>query len=630
MAELAAVLWLKYLNFNPTEPQWINRDRFVLSNGHGCMLLYSMLHLSGYDVTLDDLKSFRQWESKTPGHPEFHFTPGVEATTGPLGQGIANAVGMALGQKMLAANTGRASSPINHRVFCFAGDGCMQEGVTGEASSIAGHLGLDNLTIIYDDNHISIAGPTELSFSEDVCKRYEAYGWHTQRVDGHDFEAIDRALQIALTIKDRPTLIAARTTIGKGSPHKANDAEVHGSPLGKEEMANTRKALNWPEEPFHIPARTKEIFSGRVAELTKTHENWVQNFESWKKANAELAADLDKRLTRAVPDDLEARLLKALPEKVLPAATRKLSQAVLQAASEAVPSLIGGSADLEPSTFTLINKSSDIRRGEFAGKNLRFGIREHGMGAIMNGLSYYGGFIPYGSTFLTFSDYMRPTVRLAALSHLPGLFIFTHDSIFLGEDGPTHQPIEHIQSLRLIKNLWVMRPADGVETAICYGVALRRKDGPCALIFSRQNCDPIERRPDFDWKEITCGAYSVYESGEGTPEVVFLATGSEVGLAIQAAKLLSQPVRVVSLPCLELFYSQSEEYQSRLIPRFVKKVVIEAGTPHGWRDAFNGSEEDTLVIGIDRYGASAPAKILAEKFGFTPQAVVERVKEKFF
>jgi len=631
MAELASVLWLKHLNFHPQHPHWINRDRFVLSNGHGCMLLYTMLHLSGYDVSLDDLKNFRQWESKTPGHPEFHFTPGVEATTGPLGQGIANGVGMALAEKISAAKFSNSDfKPVDHRVFVFAGDGCMQEGVSGEASSIAGHLGLGNLTIIYDDNHISIAGPTSLSFSEDVPKRYEAYGWHVQRIDGHDLDAIDKAIEAAKKITDRPTLIAARTTIGKGAPHKANDAEVHGAPLGKEEMANTRKALNWPEEPFHVPQKTREVFAARVEDLKVKYDSWNAGFLTWKEKNQELAKELNDRMTLSVPADLEEKLLKSLPEKPAPIATRKLSQTVLQAASELVPALIGGSADLEPSTFTLINKSTDVLKNAFSGKNLRFGIREHGMGAIMNGMSYYGGFIPYGSTFLTFSDYMRPAIRLAAISHIPGLFIFTHDSVFLGEDGPTHQPIEHIQSLRLIKNLWVMRPADAMETAICYATALRRKDGPCALIFSRQNCDPIERPADFDWKEIATGAYTVYESGDETPEVVFIATGSEVGLAIQSARLIGKPARVVSVPCLELFYAQSEEYQSKMIPRFVKKVVIEAGSPRGWRDAIDGTKEDTLVIGIDRYGASAPAKVIAEQLGFTTKAVVEQVKERFF
>jgi len=628
MAELATVLWLKYLKFNPKQPRWINRDRFVLSNGHGCMLLYSMLHLTGYDVTLEDLKNFRQWGSKTPGHPEFHDTPGVEATTGPLGQGVSNAVGMAIAQKIMA--TRFPQSPINHRVFAFCGDGCMQEGVSGEGSSLAGHLGLGNLTLIYDDNHISIAGPTKLSFSEDVPKRYEGYGWHVQRIDGQDFYAIDKALEIATNITDRPTLIAARTTIGMGAPHKANDAEVHGAPLGKEEMAATRKALNWPEEPFYIPAKTLSIFAARNLDLTNAYMAWEDGFKSWQGKNTELAKELDARLNLQVPDDLEAQLLKSLPEKPVPIATRKLSQTVLQTASAIVPSLIGGSADLEPSTFTLINKSTDVEKDQFAGKNLRFGIREHGMGSIMNGMSYYGGFIPYGSTFLTFSDYMRPTLRLAAISHIPGLFIYTHDSVFLGEDGPTHQPIEQLQSLRLIKNLWVMRPADGVETAMCYAAALRRTDGPCALIFSRQNCDPIQRPANFDINDITKGAYVAHESGEGVPEVVFIATGSEVGLAIQSATLLSRPTRVVSMPCVEQFHAQSSEYQSKLIPRFVQKVVIEAGATHGWRDAIDGTKEDTLLIGIDRYGASAPAKVIAEKLGLTPESVVAKVKERFF
>jgi len=630
MADLATVLWLKYLRFNPREPKWLGRDRFVVSNGHGCMLLYSMLHLGGFALTLEDLKNFRQWESKTPGHPEFHETPGVEATTGPLGQGISNAVGMAIGEKLLSARFATGSfDPAKHRIFVFAGDGCMQEGVSSEASSMAGHLGLNNLTVIYDDNHISIAGRTELSFSEDVPKRYESYGWHVQRVDGHDYAAIDKAIETALTVTDRPTLIAARTTIGKGAPHKADDAEIHGSPLGKEELANTRKNLNWPEEMFHIPADVKTLFANRVEKLTSDYEQWKAKFESWKKERPELATELEMRLSLGVPADLEEQLLKALPEKPAPIATRKLSQTVLQKASAIVPSLIGGSADLEPSTFTLINGSPDIKKNEFVGKNLRFGIREHGMGAIMNGLSYSGGFIPYGSTFLTFSDYMRPTLRLAAISQIPGLFIFTHDSIFLGEDGPTHQPVEHLQALRLIRNLWVMRPADGVETAICYAMALRRKDGPCALLFSRQNVEPIERPKGCTWKDVRKGGYTAFETDGDSPETVLIATGSEVGLAIMAAKLLGTKTRVVSMPCWEVFMDQDAEYRHKLIPRFAKKVVIEAGTPEGWCDMIDGTREDTLVIGVERYGASAPAKVLAEKFGFTPQAVVQKIRERF-
>jgi len=631
MSELATVLWLKHLNFNPKDPKWMARDRFVLSNGHGCMLLYSMLHLAGYEVSLEDLKNFRQWGSITPGHPEFHETPGVEATTGPLGQGISNAVGMAIGQKLLSKKFATAEfSPVDHQVFVFTGDGCLQEGVSSEACSLAGHLGLGNLCVIYDDNHISIAGDTALSFSEDVLKRYEAYGWHVQKIDGHDFQAIDKAIEAAKAVTDKPSIIAARTTIGKGAPHKANDAEVHGSPLGKEEMANTRKALNWPEETFYVPQEVRSLFAERVEKLTIDFARWTEHYLVWKAKNKELGLELETRRELGVPADLEERLMKALPEKPAPIATRKLSQAVLQAASKEVPSLIGGSADLEPSTFTLINGSTDILKNQFEGKNLRFGIREHGMGAIMNGLSYYGGFIPYGSTFLTFADYMRPTLRLAAISHIPGLFIFTHDSVFLGEDGPTHQPIEHIQALRLIKNLHVLRPADGLETAVCYGIALRRKDGPCALLFSRQNLDPIERPANFDWKVIQHGAYVAYESGDETPEVVFIATGSEVSLAIASAKALGKPARVVSMPSYELFKAQSAEYRSKLIPRFVKKIVVEAGTPAGWHDMIEGTTEDTLVIGIDRYGASAPAKVLAEKFGFTTAAIVEKVRENFF
>ena len=633
MADLAAVLWLKYLRFNPKDPKWLNRDRFVLSNGHGSMLQYALLHLAGFDVTLEDLKNFRQWESKTPGHPESFMTPGIECTTGPLGQGIANSVGMALGERLLAARYNvKDSSIVDHKVFCFLGDGCMMEGVSGEASSVAGHLGLNNLIAIYDDNKISIAGHTHLAFSEDVGKRYEAYGWFVQRINGHDYDAIDAALERAMGEATRPSLIMAATVIGKGSPNKANTHDVHGSALGPEEMKLTKENIGWPLEPtFYIPEEVKAIFSDRVKALKAEYDGWQKLFLSWRTKNSDLAQQLDRQVAREVPVDLLAKLKSAIPQPEKPAATRSLSGAVIQKASAEVNSLIGGSADLEPSTLTLIKGSTDVEKNAFSGLNLRFGVREHGMGSIMNGLSYYGGFIPYGSTFLTFSDYMRPAIRLASLSHIPGLFIFTHDSIFLGEDGPTHQPIEHVNSLRMIPNLWVMRPADGLETAACYALALSRRDGPCALIFTRQNLDPIARPNSFKESDLNNGAYTAYESAAGkSPELVFIATGSEVSLAIAAAKQLPNVTsRVVSMPCQELFEKSPAVYQSNLIPAAAKKVIVEAGTTFGWRSMIPGSSEDTLVIGIDRYGASAPQKVLAEKFGLTPEAVTAKIKAHF-
>ena len=635
MADLAAVLWLKHLKFNPKDPAWVNRDRFVLSNGHGSMLLYSLLHLAGYDLSMQDLQSFRQWESKTPGHPEAGMTPGVECTTGPLGQGISNAVGMAIGQKLLASRyNSEQQKIIDHRIFVFAGDGCLMEGVSSEASSVAGHLGLGNLKVIYDDNHISIAGHTELAFTEDVCKRYEAYGWYVQRVDGHNHQAIDQAINNALKETERPSLIAARTIIGKGSPNKADSHDVHGSPLGKAEIELTKKALNWPLEPtFFIPEEVKNIFQLRVAELTEEYQGWKEKFASWEGANPELAARFKKQVQRQTPADLTQKLVAAIPTDGKPISTRKLSELVIQAASKEVDSLIGGSADLEPSTLTLIKGSTDVERSEFKGKNLRFGVREHGMGAIMNGLSYYGSFIPYGSTFLVFSDYMRPPIRLAALSHLRGLFIFTHDSVFLGEDGPTHQPIEHLNSLRMIHNLWVLRPADALETAVCYSLAIGRKHGPCLFAFTRQNLDQIERPADFSPSIVEKGGYTAFAAGKSPskPELIFIATGSEVSLAISAAKTLSSElsVRVVSMPCWELFKEQSVEYRQALIPRGVNKVTIEAGATFGWLDLINSGPEETLRIGIDHFGASAPASVIAEKLGLTPEAVCAKVRERF-
>ena len=628
MADLATVLWLKYLRFNPDQTKWLARDRFVLSNGHGSMLLYSLLHLSGFKVSMDDLKSFRQWESKTPGHPESFMTDGVECTTGPLGQGISNAVGMAIGQKLLAARYGAGAEEVfDHRVFVFAGDGCLMEGVSSEACSLAGHLGLGNMIVIYDDNHISIAGHTELSFTEDVCKRYEGYGWHTQHIDGHDFGQIDKAIEAAVAVKDRPSIIAARTYIGKGSPNKVDTHDVHGAALGKDEMAATKKNLNWPQEPtFYIPDETKHAFASRIEELKEAYAAWNGKFEGWKKSNGEKAKALDSQLKREVPKDLEAKLVASLPNDGKAIATRKLSQTVLQALSANLSCLIGGSADLEPSTFTLINKSTDVEKGQFTGLNLRFGVREHGMGAIMNGLSYYGCYLPYGSTFLCFADYMRPTIRLAAVSHIPGLFIFTHDSVFLGEDGPTHQPIEHLNSLRMIPNVHLFRPADGLETAMCYKVAAELRTGPSVLVFSRQNLPQLDRPSGFQNSDIEKGAYTVFERG-GAPSVVFIGTGSEVGLALESAKKLPEKtaVRVVSMPCCELFRKQPKAWRDALIPPSAKKVVCEAGTSFGWLNILETSAESVKFITIEHFGASAPANVIAEKLGLVPDAVVKQV-----
>ncbi len=632
MADLATVLWLKYLRFNPEQPKWFARDRFVLSNGHGSMLLYSLLHLAGYKLSIDDLKQFRQWESKTPGHPENYMTEGVECTTGPLGQGISNSVGMALGQKLLAARYGKdAGDVFDNNIWVFCGDGCLMEGVSSEASSLGGHLGLGNLKVIYDDNHISIAGHTELAFTEDVCKRYEAYGWHTMRIDGHNYEQIDKALDAAMKITDRPVLIAARTTIGWGSPNKKDTHDVHGAALGKDEMSATKKNLNWPEEPtFYVPDETKKIFASRIEELKQAYGDWNGKYENWKKAKPEEAKKLQSQLNLEIPADLEDKLIASLPTDGKPLATRKTSEYVIQALSANVPALIGGSADLEPSTLTLIKGSSDVQKGEFEGKNIRFGVREHGMGAIMNGFAYYGGFLPYGSTFMCFNDYMRPTIRLAAVSHLRALFIYTHESVFLGEDGPTHQPIEHLNAIRITPNVHLFRPADALETAVCYRVAAELKKGPAVFALTRQNLPQIQRPAGFQRSDIAKGAYTAFERG-GAPSLVFVATGSEVALAIDAAKLLpeSLAVRVVSMPCVELFRAQPKEWREKLIPTKTNAVVCEAGTSMGWLNFLERGFDNTEFVTIERFGASAPAGIIAEKLGLTPQAVAKKVQARF-
>ena len=629
MAELAAVLWLKHLKFNPKQAEWLARDRFVLSNGHGSMLQYSMLHLCGYDLSIDDLKNFRQWESKTPGHPENYMTPGVETTTGPLGQGVANAVGLAIAQKMMAAHYADDQfSPVEHRVWCFAGDGCLMEGVSAEASSMAGHLGLDNLTVVYDDNEISIAGSTDLAFTEDVAKRYEAYGWAVIECDGHDIQDIDRAYAGAKAQVGKPTLIVARTTIGKGSPNKADTSGVHGSPLGAAELEETKKALGWPLEPtFFVPDDVQSLFATRAEEQEQEYLRWSEQFAAWKSRDEQRASALAQQLSMSLPANLEDSLVAAVgnPEKAT--ATRKLSSIVLQEAAKQIPFLVGGSADLEPSTLTLIEGEGDVQREQFVGRNLRFGVREHAMGAVMNGLAYYGGYIPFGSTFFCFLDYMRPAVRLAALSHLPGLNIFTHDSIFLGEDGPTHQPVEHLPILRATPNLWTFRPADALETAVCYAMALERTTGPSAMVLTRQGVSSIERAADFDRAEIRRGAYVVKDCG-GEPDVVLIATGSEVGLALSAAQQLTEySCRVVSMPCTEAFVSQSQELRNKLIPQASKKVVIEAANPLGWGDTLGAGADTLMVIGIDGFGASAPMGVLAQQYGFTDEQVAARIRE---
>lgn len=619
-ADYAALLWAEELRFNPEDPDWINRDRFVLSAGHGSMLLYSLLHLFQYDLPIEELQQFRQWGSKTPGHPEFGVTPGVETTTGPLGQGFANGVGLALSAKLMAAEYGE--DIFDYRVFGIVSDGDLMEGVASEAASVAGQLGLGNLIYFYDDNEISIGGNTNVCFTESVPKRFEAYDWFVQEVDGHNLTEIRSALGRARDEKKRPSLIVCHTTIGFGSPKKAGSADVHGSPLGKEELAATKKALGWTEtEAFAIPADVRAFTTACVEKKITDFKAWNDRFQSWSKADGARAEKLNRQLTREVPGDLRDELLKVLNDGKKDA-TRNISGRALQVIAKHLPFVVGGSADLEPSTKTLIKDSADIGPNSFSGRNLRFGVREHAMGAIANGLAYTQAWIPYTATFLVFSDYMRPPIRLAALSHLQSLFIFTHDSFWVGEDGPTHEPIEQIACLRAIPNLSVYRPADGIEVALAYYDALRARSHPSALLFTRQNLPPIERE-NFEPESVLRGGYIV--SGAAEEELVLIATGSELAAVCEAAKVLKTrgtPARVVSLPCVERFMEQPVSYREAVIPPQARKVSVEAGSTLGWERIVGSGG---LTIGIDHYGASAPGELLAGKFGFTTERILERV-----
>ncbi|HEX9935239.1 MAG TPA: transketolase [bacterium] len=625
MADCAFILWNRFLRFNPQDPEWPNRDRFVLSAGHGSMLLYAMLYLSGYEVTLEDLKEFRQWESRTPGHPEYGCLPGVETTTGPLGQGFANGVGMALASKISAARFNRdGHAIIDHRVFAVVSDGDLMEGVSSEAASLAGHLKLGNLVYLYDDNHITIEGNTSLAFSEDVEKRFQAYGWHTIRIDGHDHNQISEALRASLSETSRPSLILARTHIGYGSPNKQDHESVHGAPLGKDETVKTKEHLNWPLSPeFFVPEEVKKIFKDRTDQLRPEYDAWQKRFAEWQKACPDLAELWKRMRSKELPHDLEEQMLSTVTDK--PTATRLAGNKVLQKAAEIVPGLIGGSADLHPSTKTLIEKQESIAPGAFSGRNLHFGVREHAMGGILNGLALYGGWIPYGSTFLVFSDYMRPSIRLSALIGTQVIYVFTHDSIFVGEDGPTHQPIEHVAALRIIPNLIVLRPADSLETALSWSYALRHQDGPTVICLTRQNVPNLTRPVDFAPRNVYKGGYILSKEKGSKPDVVLVATGSEVNVAVGAKEILTQggkDVRVISMPSVDLFGRQPKEVQDAIVPRKgVPIVVIEAGVPQGWRDITDGP---FLFIGMHRFGASAPQEILAEKFGFTAKSVAEK------
>ena len=626
MADCAFVLWSQFLNYNPKDPQWYGRDRFILSAGHGSMLVYTMLHLSGYDLSIDDLKQFRQLDSKTPGHPEFKEVPGVETTTGPLGQGFSNGVGMAIASKMQAShyNVG-GHNLFDYRIFAIVSDGDLMEGVTAEAASIAGHLKLGNLVYLYDDNQITIEGSTQIAFTDDTAKRFESYGWQVLRVDGHKHQEIAEALQKGVDETEKPTLIIAKTTIGFGSPNKAGTAGVHGSPLGPEELENTKKALDWPLEPeFYVPEDVREVFAKRKSELLPVYEKWTADFEKWQKENPDLATQWDQSQTKQMPEDLEEQLLSVVPDKAT--ATRALGGIVLNKAAELLPFLCGGSADLSPSTKTDIKNSDSIQAGQFSGRNFHFGIREHAMGSLMNGMALCGSFIPYGSTFLVFADYMRPPIRLASIMGLQSIFVFTHDSLFVGEDGPTHQPVEQIASLRAIPGVDVFRPADGTETAMAWAYALRKKDGPTTMCLTRQNVPPLERAAGFDVRDIQKGGYILSKESGAQPDVILVATGSEVSISIEAKAVLgnqSIDARVVSMPSLDVFQNQDQSYQDSVIPVDIPVVVVEAGIAQGWHAI---TRAPFLHIGMDSFGVSGPYELLAEKYGFTGNSVALKTK----
>jgi transketolase len=618
---MAFVLWTRHLRFDPREPRWLGRDRFILSAGHGSMLLYGMLHLSGYDLGVEDLRQFRQPHSRTPGHPEFHYTPGVEVTSGPLGQGFANGVGFALGQAMLSAKLGAGNPVEDHFVYAICGDGDLMEGVSAEAASFAGHHRLGRLIYLYDDNGITIDGKTDITFTEDVTRRFEAYGWQVQSVDGQDHDGIDRALKAAKEELSRPSLIRVKTVIGNGSPKKAGHSSVHGAALGEEELAATKKNLGWPESPrFLVPDEVRAFWSQVQAEKHELRSAWNRKAATWRAAHPEQAALLDAHVERKVPADLRAKLLEGADAAD---ATRKLSQAMIQKAAALVPALVGGSADLAESNNTDIKGGGSVAAERYAGRNVHYGIREHAMGAIANGLAYDGLHVPFGGTFLIFSEYMRPPVRLAALSKLQSIYVWTHDSIFLGEDGPTHQPIEQLTSLRAIPNLHVVRPADGLETAAAWAHALERRDGPTALVLTRQKLPKVARASS-DPEQLFRGGYVVQDAPGA--KVTVVATGSEVGTAQAALALLAAKgiqARLVSMPCLECFDAQPASYRDAVVPPGHRVAVVEAARGLEW---WRLAGKDGLVLGIDRFGESAPEKALAAEFGFTPAQVAEKIE----
>jgi transketolase len=627
MADVAATLFLEHLNHCPVNPQWVNRDRFVLSGGHGSMLLYSLLHLSGYGLPLEELKAFRQWDSKTPGHPEYGHTVGVETTSGPLGQGCGNAVGMALAERMLAArfNTG-AFLPVDHYTYVFCGDGDMMEGLSHEAFSLAGHLGLHKLIVFYDYNRITIEGATSLAYSDDVRKRFLGYRWNVLEIDGHNYDEIEKALVAAKAEKERPTLIITHTHIAHGAPNLHDTAKAHGEPIGADEVKAAKLNLGLPEDQdFHVPEEVYALFTARARELEAKAAAWETDFHKYRAAHPDRAQLWDQHFHPTLPADLPAQMPEFDPAK--PVATRAAGGKAMQKLAKLLPALVGGAADLAPSTRTLLEEFPSVAPGSFGGRNLHFGVREHAMAAILNGLALHGGFRVFGATFFVFSDYCRPALRLSAMMRLPVIYVFTHDSFYVGEDGPTHEPVEQTMSLRLIHGLTVIRPADAAETAAAWIAALQNTSGPTAILLTRHNLPVIDRKVCAPAALLEKGAYTLWQSAPGHPQVLLIATGSEVQLALDAAKLLASEavVRVVSMPSWELFDRQSAAYRAEVLPeKCAVKVALEAGTTLGW-EKYVGAKG--RMVGLNRFGASAPYKVLAEKFGFTPARVAALVRE---
>lgn len=628
MADAAFVLWTKFLNHDPAHPDWYNRDRFVLSAGHGSMLLYSLLHLTGYDLPLQELKDFRQWDSRTPGHPEYGLTPGVETTTGPLGQGFATGIGMAIAEAHMASKFNVGDYKItDHYTYGIVSDGDLMEGISHEAASLAGHLKLGKVIYLYDANEISIDGSTDLAFTEDAAARFKAYNWHVNEIDGHDRDAVEKAIKKAQEVGDKPSIIVCRTHIGFGSPNKQDSAAAHGAPLGEDEIKITKENLNWgSDEKFYIPDDVLDHFRLAGQKGNKLYEKWNKQLEECKKENPALIDQFKKAVDRELSDNFN-NALPVFEKSEKGMATRASSGKVLNAIADEIPFLIGGSADLTGSNKTWLDDKGIFSADDYSGRNIHFGVREHAMGAALNGMALHGGVIPYGGTFLIFSDYCRPAIRIAALSHIPSIFVFTHDSIGLGEDGPTHQPVEHLASLRAMPNILVLRPGDANEVAWSWKAAIQHTDGPSLLALTRQNIPTFERSTDKNIaSNVLKGAYILTDSEKEKPDAILIGTGSEVQLAVEAkAKLASRDIdaRVVSMPSWELFQKQDETYRQHVLPRDVTaRVSVEAASTFGW-ERWVGSKG--VAIGLDRFGASAPYEQIYEHLGITSDRIVEEV-----